>query len=64
MTFSPTGRQRSRDSRASTTRPHSALAEGNYFADGRFKHPVDLIRASDRWSRAVAIVNEALAVAA
>ena len=43
---------------------HSALAEGNYFADGRFKHPVDLIRASDRWSRAVAIVNEALAVAA
>ena len=43
---------------------HSALAEGNYFADGRFKHPVDLIRASDRWSRAVEIVNEALAVAA
>jgi len=43
---------------------HSALAEGNYFADGRFKHPVDLLQASERWSRAVAIVNEALAVAA
>src|SRR3954465_3448535 len=43
---------------------HSALAEGNYFADGRFKHPVDLTRAGQYWARAVAIVNEALAVAA
>jgi hypothetical protein len=43
---------------------HSALAEGNYFADGRFQHPVDLTRAGQHWSRAVAIVNQALAVAA
>src|SRR5436190_3399323 len=40
---------------------HSALAEGIYFADGRFKHPVDLVRATEKWSQAVAIVNEALA---
>jgi hypothetical protein len=43
---------------------HSALTEGLYFADGRFKHPVDLVRASEKWSEAVAIVNDALAVAA
>jgi hypothetical protein len=43
---------------------YSALTEGNHFADGRFKHPVDLIQASEKWSRAVAIVNEALAIAA
>ncbi len=43
---------------------HSALAEANYFADGRFKHPVDLVRAQQKWSQAVAIVNEALRVAA
>ena len=43
---------------------HSALTEGIYFADGRFKHPVDLVRATEKWSQAVAIVNEALAVAA
>ena len=46
-------------------RPGSfGLTEGIYFADGRFKHPVDLVRATEKWSQAVAIVNEALAVAA
>ncbi len=43
---------------------HSAFAEGNYFADGRFRHPVDHVRAEQKWSRAVAIVDEALAVRA
>ena len=41
---------------------HSAFAEGNYFADGRFRHPVDLVRAEQKWSRAIAIVDQALAV--